>query len=144
MRVVIQRVSKAKVTVDRTVVGEIGKGYLVFVGFKFGDTVEEVKRLTGKIVNLRLMADEKEDINLDLKTVGGEILVVPQFTLYAETSGRRPYFGAAEKPERAKELFNLFITELKNSGLKVEAGKFGGRMSVELTNDGPVTLILES
>lgn len=143
MRSVVQRVTRGKVSVDGKTVGEIGKGFVVLLGICRGDDEMAAKGLAGKILNLRIMADAQGKMNLSLADVGGGILVVPQFTLYADTSGRRPYFGQAAAPEAAKELFNLFVANLKKSYLKVETGKFGARMEVEILNDGPVTLILE-
>jgi D-tyrosyl-tRNA(Tyr) deacylase len=144
MRVVIQRVTKASVKVGERAVGKIGPGFLVLTSVREGDSGQEVKLLAKKILELRIMADEKDHMNKSIIDVKGEILVVPQFTLYADTKrGRRPSFVKAARPEIAKKLIKKFIAELKKSGLRVEKGEFGARMEVELVNDGPVTIILD-
>jgi D-tyrosyl-tRNA(Tyr) deacylase len=144
MRVIIQRVTKANVKVGERVVGKIGPGFLLLVGIKTGDGEEEVRLLAKKILELRIMADEKEHMNQSILDVQGEILMVPQFTLYADTrKGRRPSFVQAAKPKVAKNLVEKFVAELKKSGLRVEKGEFGARMEVELVNDGPVTITLD-
>jgi len=146
MRVVVQRVKKASVKVDNKIVGQIGNGLLLFIGVgPFDKAQGEVKKLASKILNLRIFGDKNDKMNLSLLDIKGEILVIPQFTLFADCSkGNRPYFGEAAKPEIAEPLFKKFIVELKKSGLKVEKGEFGAKMEVELLNDGPVTIILES
>jgi len=146
MRVVVQRVKKASVKVDNKIVGQIGNGLLLFIGVgPFDKAQGEVKKLASKILNLRIFGDKNDKMNLSLLDIKGEILVIPQFTLFADCSkGNRPYFGEAAKPEIAEPLFKKFIVELKKSGLKVEKGEFGAKMEVELVNDGPVTIILES
>lgn len=144
MRLVVQRVSKAKVTkvMDTKVIGEIGPGLFVLVGFKKGDTEESVKTLTEKLLKLRVMSDDQDKMNLTVKDVDGSFLVVSQFTLYADTKGgNRPSFVNAEEPEKAKELYNLFVEKLKASGVKVETGSFGDYMKIETVLDGPVTII---
>lgn len=144
MRFVIQRVKRASIKVGERTVGKIGPGFLLLMGIKEGDSEKEVEFLAKKILELRIMADEKNHMNKSIVGVGGEILVVPQFTLYADTQrGRRPSFVQAAQPEIARDLFEKFIAELKKSGLRVEKGEFGARMEVELVNDGPVTIILE-
>lgn len=146
MRVVVQRVRDAKVTVKDTgkVSGEIAKGYLVLVGFKKGDTPRLTEQIAEKLAKLRVMSDEDEKMNLSLKDAGGKMLVVSQFTLYADTSaGNRPSFIAAEDTSKAKELFELFVGTLKNEGLCVETGSFGDYMNIEALLDGPVTIIYE-
>lgn len=145
MRAVIQRVKKASVKVGERTVGKIGSGFLLLVGVKEGDREKDTQILAKKILELRVMADEKDKMNKSVVDVGGEILVVPQFTLYADTSkGRRPSFVKAAKPEIAKNLIEKFVAELKKSGLRVEKGEFGAKMDVALVNDGPVTITLNS
>lgn len=145
MRVVVQRVKKASVKVDTKIVGQITNGLLLFLGIGEGDNGEKVKVLVKKIVNLRIFENENEKFDKSILDIKGEILVIPQFTLFADCSkGNRPYFGEAAKPEIAKPLFEKFIAGLKKSGLKVEKGEFGAKMEVELINDGPVTIILDS
>ncbi|HJY99062.1 MAG TPA: D-aminoacyl-tRNA deacylase [Patescibacteria group bacterium] len=144
MRLVVQRVEKAKVTVlpDNKVVGEIERGFLVLVGFKKGDSQEEAELLADKLSKLRVMSDESDKMNLSLKDAGGKLLVVSQFTLYADTSGgNRPSFIDAEDPDKAEKLYNYFINELKSKDLKVETGSFGDYMQIEATLDGPVTIL---
>jgi D-tyrosyl-tRNA(Tyr) deacylase len=146
MKLVVQRVSKAKVTVRETekVCGEIGKGHVVLFGAKKGDTPQLAEKFAEKILKLRIMLDEGNKMNLNLKDAKGEILVVSQFTLYADTSaGNRPSFVDAEDPDKAKELYLLFINKLKENGLRVETGSFGDYMDIEMTLDGPVTIIYE-
>ena len=150
MRVVIQRVKKASVKVDNKVIGKIGQGLVILLGVGKGDEnikyqISNIKKLTEKIVNLRIFENKGSHFDKSLLDVRGEVLVVPQFTLYADTSkGRRPYFGQAAKPGIAKKLFEKFVEILKEKGVKVEKGLFGAKMEVELVNDGPVTIILES
>jgi len=145
MRAVIQRVKKASVKVGERTVGKIGSGFLVLVGAKEGDSEKDAQTLAKKILELRVMADEKDKMNKSVVEVRGEILVVSQFTLHADTSkGRRPSFVRAAKPEIAKTLIDKFAAELKKSGLRVEKGEFGAKMDVALVNDGPVTIILNS
>lgn len=144
MKVVIQRVKKAKVIINSKVVSQIGKGFLVLLGVSQEDTEKEADWMVEKVVNLRIMSDEKQKMNKSLKEVGGQLLVVSQFTLYGEClRGRRPSFVKAAKPEKAERLYNLFVQKAKEYGIKVESGIFGAMMEVELTNDGPVTLIIE-
>jgi len=145
MRTVIQRVKRASVRVGKRVTGQIGKGYVALVGVKEGDGEKEATALARKILELRVMADEEDKMNKSVVDVRGEILVVSQFTLQADTSrGRRPSFVKAAKPETAEKLVEKFIDELKKSRLRVEKGEFGAKMEVELVNDGPVTIILDS
>jgi len=144
MRVVIQRVREARVTVDGEVVGQIGPGLLLLVGIGRGDTEEALRWVAEKIINLRIFEDEDGRMNLSLREVGGEILAVSQFTLYGDVrKGRRPNFTGAAPPEEAEPLFNRFVQLLRESGAKVETGRFRAHMLVELVNDGPVTLLLE-
>jgi len=144
MKLVIQRVTQSKVVVSNKTIGQIKKGYLVLVGFKVGDTSEKVTKMAEKLINLRIMADKNKKINLSLTDTKGELLLISQFTLYADTSSRRPGFTKSAKPELAKKLFNQFVNECKNSGIKVQTGEFGAYMKVVLNNDGPVTIILEN
>ncbi len=144
MRLLIQRVSKASVKVEGKCVGKINKGFLVFLGITHGDTKDNVDYLVNKLYNLRVFEDENEKMNLSIKDINGEILIVSQFTLYADTShGNRPSFINAAKPDKANELYEYFIEKAKQTGLKIEAGIFGADMKVELLNDGPVTILLE-
>jgi D-tyrosyl-tRNA(Tyr) deacylase len=144
MKAVVQRVLDSRVVVDGAVVGEIGAGLMVLVGFGEGDTEALLEPFANKITQLRIFADEEGKFQKSVKDVGGGILLVPQFTLYADTSrGRRPGFEGALKPELAKELFEKLISITQNiSELKVQYGKFGAHMQVALVNDGPVTILL--
>lgn len=145
MKVVIQRASEAQVKVDNKTVGEISNGLVVLVGITHKDTIEEVKYLANKIVNLRIFEDEHEKMNLSLKDVSASILSISQFTLYGDTrKGRRPNFMEAAAPEYANELYDKFNETLKEHGIHVETGQFGAMMDVRFTNVGPVTLILDS
>ncbi|WP_294751099.1 D-aminoacyl-tRNA deacylase [uncultured Ruminococcus sp.] len=144
MRIVLQRVTSASVKVDGEVVGSIGTGFLLLFGVGHEDTEEDCRRLADKISGLRIFSDENDKINLDLDAVGGSLLVVPQFTLYADCrKGNRPNFIQAAKPEKANELYEYFVGYLRSKGRHVETGSFGADMKVELLNDGPFTVILE-
>jgi D-tyrosyl-tRNA(Tyr) deacylase len=144
LRVVLQRVLRASVTVDGERVSEIGRGYLLLVGVGRGDPPDEPERMAEKIVNLRLFADHEGMTNLPLAGVDGEILVVSQFTLYANLrKGRRPSWGDAEEPEIAAERVEALAESLESRGARVRRGVFGAVMDVELLNDGPFTLVLE-
>jgi D-tyrosyl-tRNA(Tyr) deacylase len=141
MRVLLQRVSRAEVRVDRRVTGNIGRGFLVLVGFTGSDGEAEVEWMADKIVGLRLFSDAEGKMNLSLADVGGAVLVVSQFTLYGDTQkGRRPSFIDAARPEHAIPLYERFITLIRAGGVPVATGEFGAMMDVELVNDGPVTL----
>ena len=145
MKLVVQRVSHASVTVEGEIVGKINEGLMILIGAKKGDTEKDVEYCVEKALNLRIFTDENDKMNLSVKDIQGELLLISQFTLYGDTShGRRPSFIEAEEPEHANELYELFIEKAKESGLKVEKGIFGADMKVELLNNGPVTLILES
>jgi len=145
MRAVVQRVSRARVTVDAAVVGEIGRGLLVLLGVTHDDTAERARWLADKVIGLRIFADAEDKMNLGVADVGGMVLVVSQFTLYGDCSkGRRPSFIAAANPELAIPLYEAFIDAVKAQGIPVATGRFGAMMQVELVNDGPVTLIVES
>ena len=144
MRVLLQRVKEASVTVEEEVVGKIGTGYLLLVGVTHEDTEEEVNWLADKVAGLRVFEDEFEKMNLSIQDVDGQILSVSQFTLYGDTmKGRRPAFTKAAKPDVAEALYETFNARLRSHGLTVETGRFGAMMDVALVNDGPVTLMLE-
>jgi len=144
MRVLVQRVKEAKVLVNGQIIGQIGKGILVFLGIARGDNITQAEWLVKKVCSLRIFADKNSEFNLSLKEIGGEILVVSQFTLYGDCrKGRRPSFDQAAPPPEALLLYESFIKLLKQQGIKVATGKFGALMQVHLINDGPVTLILE-
>lgn len=147
MKLVIQRVKKASVTrvSDNKIVGQIGLGLFVLVGFKKGDTSETVQQLAVKLSKLRVMSDKEEKMNLSVTDVGGKILVVSQFTLYADTSrGNRPSFVNAEDPDKAKKLYEYFISNLRDMNIIVETGSFGDYMKINAELDGPVTIVYES
>lgn len=145
MRALLQRVQNAKVTVDDEVVGAIGQGLLIFLGCGEGDTEEDLEYLVEKLINLRIFADEDGRMNLSLLDVGGAMLVVSQFTLYADTRrGRRPSFVNAMKPGPAEALYEKFVARVAEEGVEVETGVFGEMMDVELHNDGPVTIMIDS
>ena len=145
MKVVIQRVTKASVKVDSEVIGEIGRGLVVFIGIAQGDTSEDIEYLVEKIINLRIFADTEGKFNLSALDVKGELLLVSQFTLLASTrKGRRPGFTDAAPPDQAEALFNQFVIQARSSVLKVATGKFQAYMQVEIHNDGPVTVIIDS
>jgi D-tyrosyl-tRNA(Tyr) deacylase len=145
VRVVLQRVSRAEVRVDGEVVGRVGRGYLVLAGFRAGDGEAELRWMAEKILALRLFADDEGKMNLGLEDVGGDLLVVSQFTLYGDArKGRRPSFIHAAPPDLAIPLYERFLEVLREAAPgRVEAGRFGAMMDVELVNDGPVTLTLE-
>lgn len=145
MRVLLQRVSRAAVRVDGETVGSIDGGHVLLVGFREGDTEESLRWMADKVVGLRVFPDDEGKMNLSLEDVGGDLLVVSQFTLYGDTSkGRRPSFVQAAHPERAIPLYETFLELLRaRVGGAVESGEFGAMMEVELVNDGPVTLMLE-
>lgn len=145
MRAVVQRVSRASVKVDDKIVGEIGKGHVVLLGIEDADNEDDIKYLAEKICNLRVFEDEDEKMNLSLIDVEGELLVVSQFTLYGDCrKGRRPNFMMAAKPQYAEEMYLKFVEECKKYVNKVETGQFQAMMDVELVNNGPVTLMLDS
>jgi D-tyrosyl-tRNA(Tyr) deacylase len=145
MKILIQRVSKAHVEVEDKIVGTITNGVLVFIGVTHNDSDKQAKWLANKLINLRMFVDENGKINKSLLNCHGEILVISQFTLYADCStGRRPSFTEAAHPGLADSLYKIFVEELRKFGLKVETGIFGAKMSVSLVNDGPVTLLIES
>lgn len=144
MKIVLQRVLEAKVDVDGKTVGSIGKGYLVLFGAGEGDTREDAERLAAKMINLRIFSDENDKINLSLGDVGGQLLIVSQFTLYADCrKGNRPNFIQAAKPDLANSLYEYFTELCRQKVPVVETGIFGADMKVSLVNDGPFTVILE-
>lgn len=144
MRVVLQRVKEASVTVEGAITGQIDQGFLLLVGVTHEDTLEQVNWLADKIAGLRVFEDEEERMNRSLQDVDGRILSVSQFTLYGDVKkGRRPAFTEAAKPDLAHELYEAFNARLRTQGITVETGQFGAMMDVALVNDGPVTLILE-
>lgn len=145
MKLVIQRVNKANVTVKGKEVGNIGKGLVILVGVGDGDTKQDAEYLAEKVSKLRIMSDDEGKMNLSVKDVYASILAISQFTLYADTSkGNRPSFIKAAKPERANEVYEHFVSEFKPTGIKVETGKFGEYMAISMVLDGPVTIILNS
>ena len=144
MKLVIQRVKRASVEVNKEIVGKIEQGFLVLLGVGPEDTKEIADFLVQKLIKLRVFEDENEKMNLSLKDINGELLIVSQFTLYADcTGGNRPSFTNAAKPDKANELYEYFIKECKKENIKVEHGIFGADMKVELLNDGPVTILLD-
>ncbi len=145
MRAVVQRVTNADVKIDGRVNGKIDDGLLVLLGVGNGDTEEDMRYIADKIIKLRIFSDENDKMNLSLEDVGGSMLVISQFTLYGDCShGRRPYFGNAMEPVSANEMYEKFVAYIREQGIHTETGEFGADMKVSLTNDGPVTIILES
>jgi D-aminoacyl-tRNA deacylase len=145
MRAVVQRVASSKVIVDEKIIGSINKGLNILVGISKEDTEEDLLYIKEKVINLRIFEDEADKMNLSLLDVKGEILVISQFTLYGDCrKGRRPNFMEAEGGEKAKVLYKRFVELLRESNLKVETGEFGAHMKVDIQNDGPVTLMLDS
>jgi len=145
MRAILQRVSRARVTVEGRTTGEIGSGLLVLLGVRKGDTAEEAEYLLDRVLGLRIFSDADGKMNLSLLDCGGSLLVVSQFTLYGDTrKGRRPGFDTAAPPEMAKALYEQFVSKARERGVKVETGEFQAMMSVELVNEGPVTFLVES
>ena len=145
MRAVIQRVKSAEVLVEGRSTGKIGKGLLVFVGVARGDGEREISYMTSKIPDLRIFEDDAGKFNLSLREIGGEVLVVSQFTLYGDCrKGRRPSFVEAEEPVAARNLYERLVDRVRESGLPVQTGEFQAKMEVHLVNDGPVTILLDS
>lgn len=145
MRAVVQRVSRAKVSVDGETTGEIGHGLLVLLGVGQQDTETDADYLAEKIVGLRIFEDENGKMNISLADCGGAVLAVSQFTLFGDVrKGKRPSFDAAARPERARELYEYFVGKIKTAGLRCETGRFQEMMKVELVNEGPVTILLDS
>ena len=145
MRIVLQRVAHASVTVDEKVIGKIQRGFLLLVGVTHDDAMEDMEYLVRKIVQMRIFEDEEGKLNRSIQDIGGEILSVSQFTLYADTKkGNRPSFSKAAPGDVAIEMFEQFNGLLRDTGIPVETGQFGADMKVELLNDGPVTILLDS
>ena len=144
MRAVVTRVHHASVTIDGEVRGQIGQGFLVLLGVGPRDTEETADKLAEKICNLRVFEDENGKMNLNLEQVGGELLVVSQFTLYADTSSRRPGFSGAARPELAIPLYERFMDRCRQRGFTVEHGEFGAKMEVDSLNHGPVTILFDT
>ncbi len=145
MRAVVQRVTSSSVSVNEKIIGEIGIGFNVLIGISKEDTLDDLKYIKDKIINLRVFHDENDKMNLSLLDIKGEILVISQFTLYGDCrKGRRPNFMEAQGGDEAMKLYEDFLDLLKTSNLKVESGEFGADMKVEINNDGPVTILLDS
>lgn len=145
MKAVIQRVSQAKVEIDGQVIGKIEAGFMILLGIHSEDTLEDVEYLVRKISKLRVFEDTEGKMNVDIQSAGGGILSISQFTLYADTKkGNRPSFVSAARPEQAIPLYEAFNQQLRALGIAVETGEFGGDMDVTLTNDGPVTIIIDT
>ncbi len=145
MRLVVQRVNQAKVSVENKTVGQIEKGLFVLVGVKNGDTTDQADVLVQKLLKLRVMADSEDKMNLSILDTKAEFLLVSQFTLYADTSGgNRPSFIDAAPPSDARKIYDYFVMKIKGSGIKTETGSFGEYMKIETELDGPVTIVLES
>ncbi len=144
MKLVIQRSKEAKVEIEGKINGKIKQGYVVLVGAGHEDTKETVDYLVKKLINLRVFTDENDKMNLSIQDIGGELLIISQFTLYADCKkGNRPSFVNAAEPSKAEELYEYFIQECKKTGINVQTGIFGAHMKVSLCNDGPVTIIME-
>lgn len=145
MKAVVQRVSQANVKVDGTTIGEINQGLMILLGIADGDSQADIEAIVNKIIHLRIFEDEAGKMNLSLMDIGGEILSVSQFTLYGDVrKGRRPSFSKAAAPKEAEELYDAFNKYIREQKITVETGSFGAMMDVSLTNDGPVTFVIES
>jgi D-tyrosyl-tRNA(Tyr) deacylase len=144
MKIIIQRVTEASVSIEENVVGRIGAGYMILAGIREGGTEKETVQMAEKVANIRIMPDAERKMNLSILESKGAILAISQFTLYADAKGRRPGFTDAARPEAAEPLFKKFVEALRQKGVSVETGVFGADMQVSLVNDGPVTIILES
>lgn len=145
MRAVIQRVSRASVKVDGNTLGSIGCGLLIFLGVGEGDTEADLRYIADKAAGLRIFSDENGKMNLSVVDVGGDALVISQFTLYGDCrKGKRPSFSKSMEPEAANKMYEQFIEDFKSRGIRTEHGEFGADMKVELLNDGPVTILLDS
>ena len=143
MRAVLTRVLSASVTIDGVKTAEIGKGFLVLLGVHTDDTPEQAKKMADKICGLRIFEDENGKMNINPKDVGAKLLIVSQFTLYADCSSRRPGFTQAARPEISEPLYELVVKECRDRGFEVQTGEFGADMKVESINDGPVTIVLD-
>lgn len=145
MRAVVQRVSKSSVTVNGEIIGSINRGLNVLIGISKDDTIEDLKYIKDKIINLRIFEDEKERMNLSVNDIKGEILIISQFTLYGDCrKGRRPNFMNSMSPKEAEELYKKFLEMMNETELKIQCGQFGADMKVSIENDGPVTILLDS
>jgi D-aminoacyl-tRNA deacylase len=144
VRAIVQRVSRAEVRVGERTTGKINRGFVILLGAGRGDSAADVEFLVDRVVGLRVFADDAGKMNLAIGAAGGELLVISQFTLHADTSQRRPSFTNAAPPEEARRLYEQFLSLARGRGVKVETGEFGAHMEVELVNDGPVTIILDS
>ena len=145
MKLVVQRVKNANVSIENNIVGKINQGFVVLLGVSNQDTKENADYLVKKLLNLRVFSDNDDKMNLSIKDIEGELLIVSQFTLYANCKkGNRPSFIEAAKPEHAKPLYEYFINECRKENLNVQTGEFGADMQIELINDGPVTILLEN
>ncbi len=145
MVAVLQRVSQGRVRVNKEIVGEIGRGLVILLGIFKSDTVQETDKLADKTVNLRIFNDKEDKMNLSLKEVGGEALVISQFTLCADyKKGRRPNYLMAAAPKKAEQLYLKYVEQIFNAGIKVETGEFGAMMDVDIVNNGPVTITLDT
>ncbi|GHP12713.1 D-aminoacyl-tRNA deacylase [Lentilactobacillus fungorum] len=145
MRIVLQKVNRASVSVDGVLHGKIGRGFMLLVGVKDSDGTDEINYLAHKIHKLRVFEDDNDKLNLDIDTVGGSILSISQFTLYADTKkGNRPSFVNAGEPEHAQKVYEQFNQALRDAGLEVQTGVFGADMQVDLENDGPVTILFDT
>jgi D-tyrosyl-tRNA(Tyr) deacylase len=145
MKAVVQRVTKASVSADSELLGEIGQGLVVLIGIASNDTEKDINYLADKIAQLRIFSDSEGKFNISALEIGGEMLLISQFTLLADTrKGRRPSFIGAAPPQQAETLFNIFVERMRSTGLKVATGRFQAHMLVEIHNDGPVTIMLDS
>lgn len=144
MRVIVQYVNEAKVEINGDINGKINKGYVLLVGFTHSDTIETVKKMVEKIINLRIIYDENDKMNLSIKDINGSILSISQFTLYSKLNGRRPSFSDAMKFNEASDLYEKFNEILKDNNINVQTGIFGADMKVSLVNDGPCTITIDS
>jgi D-aminoacyl-tRNA deacylase len=144
VRAIVQRVSRAEVTVDGRTIGKIGRGFVVLIGVGRGDSEKDAEFIADRVMGLRVFADAAGKMNLAIGSVDGELLVISQFTLHADTSQRRPSFVSAAPPDEAQRLYGYFLSIVKQGGAKVEEGEFGSHMMVNLVNDGPVTIMLDS
>jgi D-tyrosyl-tRNA(Tyr) deacylase len=144
MRAIVQRVSRASVKVERRTAGQIGRGFVILLGVGRDDGDADADFILDRVLGMRVFADAAGKMNLAIGAAGGAVLVISQFTLYADTSQRRPSFSAAAEPVEARRLYEYFLSRARDRGVRVEAGEFGAHMEVDLVNDGPVTIILDS